>query len=119
MKDDLISRTELLKEFEKRQKQLDMHGRGFSDCFVNEGQELSAEWWAVENIVENLPSSQQWIPSREKQPSIGETVLLNDGRYYAVGYLTDAFDWHVNGWYQDFDSWTAWMPLPEPYKGDV
>ena len=67
---------------------------------------------AAFDAIKDLPPAQQWIPSREKQPSIGETVLLNDGRYYAVGYLTDAFDWHVNGWYQDFDSWTAWMPLP-------
>ena len=74
---------------------------------------------SVFDVLKAVPSAQQWIPSREKQPSIGETVLLNDGRYYAVGYLTAAFDWHVNGWYQDFDSWTAWMPLPEPYKGDV
>lgn len=50
---DLIDRTTLLKEFELAQKSADMHGREFANAFYSSGNEISTEWWAVEELVEN------------------------------------------------------------------
>lgn len=54
----------------------------------------------------------KWIPVTEKNPGIGEHILvcLKDG------YI-DTDDYYSYG----FDDWkhlvVAWQPLPEPYKG--
>lgn len=51
---DLIDRQALLQEFYKAQKSADAHGIGFSDAFYM-GNEICAEWWAVERKVEDAP----------------------------------------------------------------
>lgn len=74
---------------------------------------------AVHEAIEllELPSAQleqRWIPVTEKLPKIEEAVLVSDGKLVWK-------DWrHGNGhWFfsSDFEG-TAWMPLPEPCKGD-
>jgi hypothetical protein len=57
-------------------------------------------------IIRNLPSAQQWIPCSERLPKPFEHCLwtTTDGR---VVYH------HCDGL---FSNYTAWMPLPEPYK---
>ena len=51
----LIDRDALLKEFELAQKSADMHGREYANAFYSSGNEISTEWWAVEDMVENAP----------------------------------------------------------------
>lgn len=53
MQNDLISRSALLKEFEKRQEQ---QTNKYCDCFLNDAQELSTEWWCVEDAVQAAPT---------------------------------------------------------------
>lgn len=53
MQNDLISRSALLKEFEKRQEQ---QTNEYCDCFLNDAQELSTEWWCVEDAVTAAPT---------------------------------------------------------------
>ena len=53
MQNDLISRSALLKEFEKRQEQ---QTNKYCDCFLNDAQELSTEWWCVEDAVIAAPT---------------------------------------------------------------
>ena len=53
MENDLISRNALLKEFEKRQEQ---KVDEYCDCFLNDAQELSTEWWCVEDAVAAAPT---------------------------------------------------------------
>lgn len=53
MQNDLISRSALLKEFENRQEQ---QTNKYCDCFLNDAQELSTEWWCVEDAVIAAPT---------------------------------------------------------------
>lgn len=72
--------------------------------------------------IKNLPAAERWIPCSERTPALGFPVVLNEGYAFAVGYLLRTtegkYEWAVNGWYNDFEDWSAWMPLPEPYKGE-
>ena len=49
----LIDANALLKEFEKRQEQ---QINEYCDCFLNDAQELSTEWWCVEDAVTAAPT---------------------------------------------------------------
>lgn len=66
----------------------------------------------------------EWIPVSERLPGYGEDVLLSiDGRVCAVGYIVQTnderwYEWYYNGWYHPYEDVTAWMPLPEPWKGE-
>ena len=73
-----------------------------------------AEWndVAITNRLNNLPSAQQWIPVTERLPERNGYYLVT-GRQGAVNKRL----------YQDgywYGNWTvfAWMPLPEPWKGE-
>ena len=49
----IIDANALLKEFEKRQEQ---QINEYCDCFLNDAQELSTEWWCVEDAVAAAPT---------------------------------------------------------------
>ena len=49
----LIDANALLREFEKRQEQ---QINEYCDCFLNDAQELSTEWWCVEDLVASAPT---------------------------------------------------------------
>lgn len=71
----------------------------------------------VEKAVDELPSVQQWIPCSERLPNNHDNILINqsDG-YVNVGYYSLNYFKDVNSYpYKDV---IAWMPLPEPYKGE-
>ena len=76
--------------------------------------DVLAEWHdeAITNRLNNLPSAQQWIPVTERLPERNGYYLVT-GRQGAVNKRL----------YQDgywYGNWTvfAWMPLPEPWRGD-
>ena len=82
-----------------------------------------------------------WIPCSERWPEDGKECLVSipcskkntvvDMASYSTDlYKVDKYDFHdkqgVSGWYQldreygylETLNVTAWMPLPEPYKGE-
>ena len=82
---------------------------------------------ALDSAIELLERS-EWIPVSERLPEENETVLISakyiahlsrSAPYVEEGFLTRS------GWYSAYgDNYsdllaevTAWMPLPEPYKG--
>lgn len=69
---------------------------------------------------------QRWIPCSERLPEINKVVLVTDGEVCWVCSLFESQDiedglcqWEDNyGHWHEFETWVAWMPLPEPYKGE-
>jgi hypothetical protein len=95
----------------------------------------------AKRILIQLPSAkpeQRWIPCSERLPEYNETVLTWDGNAFCVEkripYIRDddgepiEGDWWVDDEYDEYESdyypnlrdgaAIAWMPLPEPYKGE-
>ena len=79
---------------------------------INEQSDLSLE----------TETSDKWIPCSERLPEEGVTVLCTEKgtqKVYVGWYLTIKNQYH--GWL-DSDGFSmdviAWMPLPEPYKGE-
>lgn len=76
---------------------------------------------AVRRWNTRKPSAQQWIPCSERMPDDGETVLVtrDDGTCkiatFEVGEIENG--WQMDSWYTE-ENVTAWMPLPNPYKGE-
>lgn len=52
----LIDADALMQEFEKAQRTMEQRGREYSCSFMSSGQELSTEWYCVEDMVENAPT---------------------------------------------------------------
>ena len=81
------------------------------------------------NIIEDLPSAQQWIPCSERLPE-DYTDVLAWFEYFRYGDYNCLYQTHGIGSYStEYDSWMinhetgwhklrviAWMPLPEPYR---
>lgn len=64
---------------------------------------------------------QRWIPCSERLPEVGQDILMSvGGMYTAEGCLREDGDWAQFRWnaIQRKDMVIAWMPLPEPYKGE-
>jgi len=69
-------------------------------------------------------SAQQWIPCSERLPEDEQEIIFSTktGRVHSGRYHDDN---SANQWYSHLDrcrAWNnvvdAWMPLPEPYKGE-
>ena len=108
MTDDLISRQAAIDEFglsEKTRKYGGDHS-GYGTMMLYE----------IQDTLESLPSAQQWIPCSERLPEAGEYVLRTIRKF---GWHGEEY-WSVDiGPYNTNDgSIIAWMPLPEPYRGE-
>lgn len=61
---------------------------------------------------------QHWIPVTERLPDISKSVLIcdiEDDIY--LGHRTRYGDYYPDFYDDRIKNVTAWMPLPEPYKG--
>jgi len=80
---------------------------------------------AVVDAICDVPSSMQWIPCFETKP---ETLPKKDGQYFVTIYHLDAEgpevevrtfrDGHFDAELYEAFWVTAYMPLPEPWKGE-
>ena len=82
--------------------------------------------------IKELPSAQQWIPCSEKMPKPNRHTESNVDVYYLaqtefgdmiVASYNESHEgktwWEQMYSYRIFDDEiVAWMPLPEPYKGE-
>lgn len=98
--DDPISRAELFDELNRR------------------GVPYNAE---VNMVINGMPSAQQWIPCSERLPEEDTYVLATT----EWGEITMAEKLSDNAWFiyegnanAKSDDIVAWMPLPEPWKGE-
>lgn len=89
------------------------------DCIVFGNKSALLKY--VQNRIEK---TDEWIPVSERVPEEDVDVLLQFPNSMAVGYIED--DWWSICTYDDMYSGLdegdvkpiAWMPLPEPYRGD-
>ena len=88
--------------------------------------------WQAEPIKEAtdmaIKALQQtaWIPVGERLPDIDQIVLICTGD----GQITDGYRWNSEDWFLawgefngehtsgEYIQMVAWMPLPEPYRGE-
>ncbi len=74
------------------------------------------------DVIEQLPSAQQWIPVTERLPEEEKAVLVTTdwGFLYIAEY--EMFSDGEGRWSETvegrFIDAMAWMPLPEPWKGE-
>ena len=52
----LIDADELMRGVEKAENSMEYHGQEFSYSFLSSGQEISTEWYFVEELIENAPT---------------------------------------------------------------
>lgn len=71
-------------------------------------------------IHEDAKAAEQWISVADRYPEDGENDVLvcdYDGDIYK-GYLSEYGGWRRSDDFEKIKSVVAWMPLPEPYKGE-
>lgn len=71
--------------------------------------------------IRDLPSAQpepRWIPCSERLPTTKDDYIITvkDKSLTWTDYVEWSADYHW--WEYDDDMVIAWMPLPEPYKGE-
>ena len=93
----------------------------FDSYILDETTDLNGN--TVREVLEKMPSAQRWIPVSERLPEKGERVLatvnFNVPFVCEIDYWEDAkkAEWDMEQ--MNFvESITAWMPLPNPYKGE-
>lgn len=61
----LIDADALMAECQLAQKQAERHGREYANAFYSASQDISTEWWCVEDMIENAPTVEErtgeWI----------------------------------------------------------
>ena len=91
--------------------------QGAIDAICNDCEYFKNE--EVINAINNLPSTQQWIPCSKILPN-------KDGNYIVTLSYTDGFKFsfvdidnfsvYEHQWNTYGSEVIAWMPIPEPYK---
>ena len=119
MSDDIISRQAAIDAIEEMQ--IPIMRSEFSDeqlIFTGMSEALAA--------IKELPSvqpEQRWIPCSERLPDNEKRVLCTaqSGEHFCV--VPCLFIQHTRRWlppevYGNHDNVLAWMPLPEPWRGE-
>lgn len=118
--DDLISRQAAIKAILQRLDALALKGLSFGTSTFRDG--IADGYARIMSDLQYLPSAQRWIPCSERLPEHGVSVLLSHFGYVSEDYL-DIDDGAMYFWNSGIDldeelNNLAWMPLPEPWKGE-
>ena len=111
---DLISRQAAIDAFEALDWYHVYHGRLVHGA--NSDLDPVYKHDDVFKTLRALPSAQpqRWIPVTERLPEYGtEVVTINKDDEYEINHVIDEED---GEWF--FDGAVAWMPLPDPWKGE-
>ena len=89
----------------------------------DDGKDAYAFGHVIVERIQKLPSAQRWIPVSESLPEEGKQVLVCDdgGFIYTAEGETRSdgeWQWYESAEYRPVDDVMAWMPLPEPWKGE-
>lgn len=70
--------------------------------------------------IKELPAVNRWIPCKKRLPDKYGfyLVTLNNATTDFCLWNAMEFGWESSGIFNKCDEVTAWMPLPEPYKGE-
>ncbi len=116
---DSMTFPDTVEEFMEQYKIVDTDG-----IYMSKGAEL-VPIFRMRQWFEHLPSAQQWTPITEGLPNSQEPVIVSvqddsgDTRfnYTASGWITpDKEYWIVDDEVNYYV--IAWMPMPEPWKGE-
>ena len=84
--------------------------------------ECQSEW--LYDRINAIPSADRWIPCEERLPSEQGQYLVTfplcngDPWVYVLNFCKGKFYETDDEWGDvEYDDVTAWMPLPEPWKG--
>ncbi len=94
------------------------------NCACADDHRQLAEW--LTELAEKRKAEPQWIPCSDRLPEEDKEVLLSVdcegspyigiGSYWGDGYWMSSFDDPKRAYHTH--TVIAWMPLPEPYKGE-
>lgn len=69
-------------------------------------------------IFDDIPSAQQWIPCSERLPDKDGIYLVTHRKFGKLEVTWNIFYGGEHASWLWNDEIIAWMPLPEPYKGE-
>ena len=97
------------------------------DCLLgmiddNQGNDYDEAFHMAIDALKEQPEP-KWISCSERLPAYGEDVLISIGGYCNVGHVVpvneeERYNWYFSGWYHLPNDVDAWMPLPEPWRGE-
>ena len=104
----LIDADALMEQFPctTRCKKCDLSKDGFLPCDIKDK--------IKEAPTVEVPN-EKWIPCSERLPKTGQVVIVTDDRGKVYEYLNPDT---TSKWRFLEHEILAWMPLPEPYKGE-
>lgn len=113
-----------MSDFIRRQDAIDAIHKEFDEiCVWDESGQATAN--EVENILYEVPSAEpepKWIPVTEALPKEKEMVLIaNKKGHVRCGQYQRTFDDQNCRWWwkhNTLEEVLAWMPLPEPWRGE-
>ena len=75
---------------------------------------------ALDDYAPTVQPEPHWIPCSDRLPKISEDVLLNYFDEVTIGWLNSDGSWSIFDGQEcvSADEISAWMPLPEPWKGE-
>ena len=113
--DDLISRRAAIDEVQRHRENV-LGGYEYDEgvAFV-----YAAAHNHIIEVIKCIPSAHQWIPCSEMLPMDKGVYLVTDDSGRVAWVEKSWFMWCDDGSpFWEYANVTAWMPLPEPYKGD-